>query len=286
MTATILDGTKVAKRADQVFQETVQELKQHQIIPGLAVILVGDNPASAVYVRNKQRRAEKIGLNYQLFHLPVTVSQDELLELIQRLNQDPQVDGLMVQMPLPAQIDAMVVMNTIAPEKDVDGFSIANVGRLWSGMFGNFPGTPRGIMRLLHEYQVPIAGQHAVVIGRSDIVGKPMAALLLRENATVTIAHSHTRDLRSLTRQADILVVAVGQAGLISGADIKPGAVVVDVGMNRNEAGKLVGDIDFPSVAQVAKMVTPVPGGVGPMTITGLLEQVVTLAQRRVEQND
>lgn len=278
----IMDGKQAAQQADQQFAQQIQDLKRHNVIPGLAVVLVGDNSASQIYVRNKKRRAEKIGINYQLYHLPADVSQDEVLALIKRLNQAAEIDGILVQMPLPAQIDADLVMNTIAVQKDVDGFGLLNIGRLWSGEAGNFPATPRGILRLLHDYQIPIAGQHAVVVGRSNIVGKPMAGLLLRENATVTMAHSHTKNLQALTKTADILIVAIGQAEYITADFVKPGAVVIDVGMDHNAAGKLVGDVDFATVQEVAGYLTPVPGGVGPMTITGLLEQVITLAQQRV----
>lgn len=286
MSAIIMSGTQVAQQADAEFQQRIQHLKQRQITPGLAVVLIGDDPASAIYVRNKQRRAQKLGINYQLHHLAASVTQTELLTLIQQLNQDPDVDGVMVQMPVPPQIDATTVMNTIDPDKDVDGFSVVNVGRLWSGESGNFPGTPRGIMRLLAAYQIPLAGQQAVVIGRSNIVGKPMASLLLRANATVTVAHSKTRNLAAVARQADILIVAIGQPEMITAQYVKPGATVIDVGMNHNAQGKLVGDVQFADVQETAGFITPVPGGVGPMTITGLLDQVITLAEQRAQCDD
>lgn len=286
MSAIIMSGTQVARQADTEFQQRIQHLKQRQITPGLAVVLIGDDPASAIYVRNKQRRAQKLGINYQLHHLAASVTQTELLTLIQQLNQDPNVDGVMVQMPVPLQIDATTVMNTIDPNKDVDGFSVINVGRLWSGEPGNFPGTPRGIMRLLAAYQIPLAGQQAVVIGRSNIVGKPMASLLLRANATVTLAHSKTRNLAAIARQVDILIVAIGQPEMITSQYVKPGATVIDVGMNYNAQGKLIGDVQFADVQKTAGFITPVPGGVGPMTITGLLDQVITLAEQRAHRDD
>ncbi|UQS81627.1 bifunctional methylenetetrahydrofolate dehydrogenase/methenyltetrahydrofolate cyclohydrolase [Bombilactobacillus folatiphilus] len=279
--AVIMDGKVAAQQADQEFAMRIQKLKQQNIIPGLAVILIGDDAASQVYVRNKARRARKIGINYQLHRLDRGITQEAVLQLITQLNQDTQVDGIMVQMPVPKQIDANAVMNAILPQKDVDGFSFANIGRLWGNAAGNFPATPRGVLRLLRDYHITIEGQQAVVVGRSDIVGKPMAGLLLKNNSTVTIAHSKTQNLAQVTQQADLLIVAIGQAEFITADFVKPGAAVVDVGMNHNAAGKLVGDVDFKSVKQIAGYLTPVPGGVGPMTITGLLEQVIVLAEQR-----
>lgn len=280
---TILDGKKTAKAADEEFAQRIKQLKKQGITPGLAVILVGDDPASKTYIRIKKRRAEKIGINYQLHNLPVDTSEADLLKLIEQLNRDPKIDGFFVQMPLPQQIDANNIINAIDPKKDVDGFSPKNVGYLWIGEDGNTPATPSGILHMLHKYNVQIDGKNAVVIGRSNIVGKPMAAMLLRENATVTICHSHTKNLKEIAKQADILVVAMGKAKFVTKDFIKPGAVVIDVGMDRDENDKLCGDVDFDNVKDIAGMITPVPGGVGPMTITGLLGRVVELAEKRAK---
>ncbi|UQS84378.1 bifunctional 5,10-methylenetetrahydrofolate dehydrogenase/5,10-methenyltetrahydrofolate cyclohydrolase [Bombilactobacillus thymidiniphilus] len=277
----LLDGKKAAQLADQEFSQRINDLKLMGITPGLAVILIGNDSASQVYVRNKKRRAQKVGINYQLFHLAENITQTAVLQLINKLNHDPEIDGIMVQMPVPPQIDAAKVMNAIAVDKDVDGFSFDNIGRLWSNNSGNFPATPRGIIRLLQQYEISVAQKHVVVVGRSNIVGRPMAGLLLNADATVTMAHSKTPNLAALTKQADILIVAIGQAEFITADYVKPQSVVIDVGMNHDVTGKLVGDVDFSSVSQVASMLTPVPGGVGPMTITGLLEQVIILAEKR-----
>lgn len=254
--------------------------------PGLTVVLVGDNPASAIYVRNKAKRAAALGVNAQTRHLPATTTEKDLLDLIAALNADDTVDGLIVQLPLPDQINPDAVINAIDDEKDVDGFTLQTTGRLWTLPKDSTeqvgPCTPLGIMQLLDFYDRPIAGQNAVIVGRSNIVGKPMAAMLLNRGATVTIAHSQTPNLSATLRQADIIVAATGRRKLITAADVKPGATVIDVGMNRyvDENGKkhLVGDVDFPGVSQVAGAITPVPGGVGPMTVNMLMFQTIQRA--------
>ncbi len=257
--------------------------------PGLTVVLVGDDPASAIYVRNKQRRAEELGINSQTVRLPDTASQADVIQTVEKLNADTTVDGIIVQLPLPAQIDDDAIINTIADDKDVDGFTLRTTGRLWTLPKNSHetvgPCTPLGIMALLAFYQIDVAGKHAVIVGRSNIVGKPMAAMLLNEGATVTIAHSQTENLRALLQTADIIVAATGRRNLITAADVKPGATVIDVGMNRyvDDAGKkhLVGDVDFDGVSQVAGAITPVPGGVGPMTVNLLMQQTITRALQR-----
>lgn len=249
--------------------------------PGLHVVLAGDDPASAVYVRNKEKAAQEAGIDGRVHRLPGTVRQEELLSLVQSLNADPAVDGILVQLPLPSQVSAEPILRAIDPAKDVDGFHAINVGALWSGTPGLVPCTPRGCLRLLREGDVRLEGARAVVVGRSNIVGKPVAALLLAENATVTVAHSRTRDLPAVCREADIVVAAVGRAKMIKRDWIKPGAAVIDVGMNRDEAGKLCGDVDFADVEPVASVITPVPRGVGPMTVAMLLENTLIAARAR-----
>lgn len=243
--------------------------------PTLCVIMVGENPASQVYVRNKVRSAEYVGMNSRLVKLPEETSECELLALVRSLNSEAEVDGILVQLPLPKHIDEKKVTDAISPEKDVDGFHQDNVGALWIGKRCLVPCTPKGIIELIRSTGVEIAGKTAVVVGRSNIVGKPVAKLLLDNNATVIIAHSRTADLKAVTLLADILVVAVGKAGVVTGEMVKPGAVVIDVGMNRNAEGKLCGDVDFESAAAVAGHITPVPGGVGPMTIAMLMSNTV-----------
>ncbi|WP_179395602.1 bifunctional methylenetetrahydrofolate dehydrogenase/methenyltetrahydrofolate cyclohydrolase FolD [Lacticaseibacillus absianus] len=279
---TILDGKQTANTLMTTLAQTVSDLRSQGVTPGLAVVLVGDDPASAIYVRNKQRRAESLGIRSIKETLPATTTQAALLDVIARLNQDPTVDGILVQLPLPPQIDADTVIEAIDPNKDVDGFHPVNVGRLWTHTPGVVASTPYGIMALLAHYGLDVTGMNAVIVGRSNIVGRPMAGLLLNHNATVTIAHSKTRDLAAVTRQADLLVVATGVPEFITADMVKPGAVVIDVGMDRNAAGKLVGDVDYASVAPIAGAITPVPGGVGPMTIAALMMQTVELAKRRV----
>ncbi len=268
----IIDGKALsAAIKDEVRAEVPALERQYGRKPCLCVIIVGENPASQVYVRNKVKAAEYVGIDSQKIELPVETSEEALLSRIAALNSDPLVDGILVQLPLPRHIDEEKVIDAIAREKDVDGFHPGNVAGLWLGKDCIVPCTPAGILRLIDSTGVSLSGKQAVVVGRSNIVGKPVAKLLLDRNATVTVAHSRTADLGTVTRQADVLVVAVGRAGLITGDMVKPGAVVIDVGMNRDAEGKLCGDVDFASCEPVAGWITPVPGGVGPMTIAMLM---------------
>jgi methylenetetrahydrofolate dehydrogenase (NADP+)/methenyltetrahydrofolate cyclohydrolase len=255
-------------------------LRHRGITAGLAVILVGDNPASQVYVRNKVKACQDNGLHSVLETYEASLSQADLLKRIHALNQDPHIHGILVQLPLPPHIDAQQVIEAISPAKDVDGFHIASAGALMTGLPGFWPCTPHGCMKMLESIGYDLKGKHAVVIGRSNIVGKPMALMLLKQDATVTICHSRTANLKSITVQADVIVAAVGQRKILTADMVKPGAVVLDVGMNRDEAGKLCGDVDFAGVSEVAGYLTPVPGGVGPMTITMLLVNTVEAAER------
>ncbi|HEY6557659.1 MAG TPA: bifunctional methylenetetrahydrofolate dehydrogenase/methenyltetrahydrofolate cyclohydrolase FolD [Polyangiaceae bacterium] len=281
--AQLLDGKAVAKQVRAEVALGVQQFKeQHGRAPGLHVVLAGEDPASLLYTRNKEKAALEIGMAGKLHTLPATVSEAELLRLVRQLNTDPDVDGILVQMPLPKGIRSEAILETIDPSKDVDGFHAVNVGALWSGQQGLVPCTPRGCMRLLAEAGVKLAGARAVVVGRSNIVGKPMAALLLAEHATVTIAHSRTRDLTERCREADVLIAAVGRARLLGADAVKPGAVVIDVGQNRDEQGKLCGDVDYAAAEPIASAITPVPGGVGPMTIAMLLDNTLIAARARV----
>lgn len=277
----LLEGKKVAQALDETMTKRVEELKKKGVTPGLAVILVGDNSASAVYVRNKKRRAEKLGIDFQLIHFDATVTEDELLKKIDELNHDENVDGFIVQLPVPDHIDEDKVIETIDPRKDVDGFTPISVGNLWIGTPLTKPATASGILMMLDHYNVDLDGKNVVIVGRSNIVGKPTAALMLDRNATVTITHSHTKNLKEITSKADVLVVAIGKAKFITKEYVKDQAIVVDVGMDRDENGKLCGDVDFDDVKQKAAMMTPVPGGVGPMTITALVDQVIELAEGR-----
>jgi len=281
----LIDGKALAAKMQAELKVKVDKLKEADNVPGLAVILVGEDPASQIYVRNKARQATAIGLNSSVVRLPETVSEQELLDLIEQYNQSEQWHGILVQLPLPEHISEEKVLLAIDPEKDVDGFHPMNMGRLWSGNPLMIPSTPAGIMEMFREYNVELSGKRAVVIGRSNIVGKPMAQLLMMADATVTIAHSKTENLRELTKKADILVVAIGRDRMIKAEDVKKGAVVIDVGMNRDEDGKLHGDVDFDEVKDVASLITPVPGGVGPMTITMLMEQTVRAASRKMNEN-
>lgn len=281
----LIDGKALAAKMQAELKVKVDKLKEADNVPGLAVILVGEDPASQIYVRNKARQATAIGLNSSVVRLPETVSEQELLDLIEQYNQSEQWHGILVQLPLPEHISEEKVLLAIDPEKDVDGFHPMNMGRLWSGNPLMIPSTPAGIMEMFREYNVELSGKRAVVIGRSNIVGKPMAQLLMMADATVTIAHSKTENLRELTKEADILVVAIGRDRMIKAEDVKEGAVVIDVGMNRDEDGKLHGDVDFDEVKDVASLITPVPGGVGPMTITMLMEQTVRVASRKMNEN-
>jgi methylenetetrahydrofolate dehydrogenase (NADP+)/methenyltetrahydrofolate cyclohydrolase len=284
--ATVLDGTKVALSVRTEVALGVRTLiADHGRAPGLHVVLAGDDPASAVYVRNKEKAAKEAGLEGQVHRLPSTASQAEVLALVRSLNEDPLVDGILVQLPLPASVESAPVLKAIDPTKDVDGFHAVNVGALWSGDAALVPCTPRGCIRLLEEGRVQFEGARAVVVGRSNIVGKPVAALLLARHATVTMAHSRTNDLAAVCREADILIAAVGRAKMIGAGYVKPGAAVIDVGMNRDENGKLCGDVDFAAVEPIAGVITPVPRGVGPMTIAMLLENTLIAARARLEKS-
>ncbi|WP_371851200.1 bifunctional 5,10-methylenetetrahydrofolate dehydrogenase/5,10-methenyltetrahydrofolate cyclohydrolase [Companilactobacillus musae] len=278
----LLEGKKVAAALDETMTQRVADLKKKGVTPGLAVILVGDNSASAVYVRNKKRRAEKLGINFQLIHFDTTVSEEELLNKIDELNHNTAIDGFIVQLPVPDHIDEDKVIEAIDPHKDVDGFTPISVGNLWIGTPLTKPATASGILMMLDHYNVDLDGKNVVIVGRSNIVGKPTAALMLDRNATVTITHSHTKNLKEITSKADVLVVAIGKAKFITQEYVKDQAIVVDVGMDRDENGKLCGDVDFDDVKEKASMMTPVPGGVGPMTITALVDQVIELAEGRV----
>ena len=283
--ANIIDGKALAEKLQAKLAEKTAKLKEETgQEPGLVVILVGDNPASQVYVRNKERSALAAGFRSEVVRLPESTSQEELLALIAKYNQDPAWHGILVQLPLPAHIDDEAVLLAIDPEKDVDGFHPTNMGRLWSGHPLMIPSTPAGIMEMFREYKVDLEGKNAVVIGRSNIVGKPMAQLLLSKNATVTLTHSRTHHLAKIAKKADILVVAIGRGHFVTKDFVKEGAVVIDVGMNRDENGKLIGDVKFDEVAEVASLITPVPKGVGPMTITMLMEQTYQAFVRSLEK--
>lgn len=281
MVGQIIDGKAIAAKKRAELKEIVKELKRNGITPGLAVILVGDDQASQTYVRNKQRACEEIGIYSLLLKYDKNISEEFLLDRIRELNENDQIDGILVQLPLPKQIDPKVVIEAINPKKDVDGFHPFNVGKLVTGEDTFVPCTPLGIIQMLKEINYDLTGKHAVVIGRSNIVGKPMGQLLLNENATVTYCHSKTIDLPSITRQADILISAIGQTHRITAEYVKDGAVVIDVGINRNKEGKLCGDVLFEEVKNKASYITPVPGGVGPMTITMLLSNTVKAAKNR-----
>ena len=280
MAAQLIDGNALSQLIRTQAGERVLQLQARGVKPGLAVVLVGDNPASQVYVRNKVKACEQAGLHSVLEQLPADLSESDLLARVEALNRDPLIHGILVQLPLPAHIDAHKVIEAIDPAKDVDGFHVASAGALMTGMPGFWPCTPHGCMKMLESIGYPLSGKHAVVIGRSNIVGKPMALMLLAQNATVTICHSRTVNLKAITLQADVIVAAVGQRNTVTADMVKPGAVVIDVGMNRNEAGKLCGDVDFEGVRQVAGHITPVPGGVGPMTIAMLLVNTLESARR------
>ncbi|HEL1617196.1 TPA: bifunctional methylenetetrahydrofolate dehydrogenase/methenyltetrahydrofolate cyclohydrolase [Streptococcus suis] len=271
---TVIDGKALGVKLQAALAEKTARLKEEKgLVPGLVVILVGENPASQVYVRNKERSALAAGFKSEVVRVPDTITESDLLDLIERYNQDDEWHGILVQLPLPAHISEEKVLLAIDPDKDVDGFHPTNMGKFWSGHPVMIPSTPAGIMEMFKEYQIELEGKSALVIGRSNIVGKPMAQLLLDANATVTIAHSRTKNLPELARQADILVVAIGRGHFVNKEFVKPGAVVIDVGMNRDENGKLIGDVKYDEVSEVASYITPVPGGVGPMTITMLMEQ-------------
>lgn len=281
MSANLISGTELSKSIRTRITLEVKELSQKGVIPGLAVILVGENPASQVYVRNKVKACEEVGFFSSLDAYPASITESELLNHIHALNKNPKIHGILVQLPLPGHIDASRVIEAIDPAKDVDGFHISSAGALVKGLPGYWPCTPFGCMKMLESINFELKGKHAVVIGRSHIVGKPMALMLLDKNATVTICHSATTDLKAITLQADVIVVAVGKINVLTADMVKSGAVVIDVGMNRDEEGKLCGDVDFEGVSKVASYITPVPGGVGPMTITMLLQNTLEAAQKR-----
>ena len=279
MMAQLIDGNALSTRLRAEVAQRALALKARGITPGLAVVLVGDNPASQVYVRNKVKACEAGGLHSVLEKYDAQLSQAQLLQRIAALNADPAIHGILVQLPLPPHIDAQTVIEAISPAKDVDGFHVASAGALMTGLPGFWPCTPYGCIKMLESIGYELKGKHAVVIGRSNIVGKPMALMLLQQDATVTICHSRTPDLKAHTLQADVIVAAVGRRDVLRADMVKPGAVVIDVGMNRNDEGKLCGDVDFAGVSQVAGYITPVPGGVGPMTITMLLVNTVQAAE-------
>ena len=281
MTAQLIDGNALSRQLRAQVAQRTQALKPRGITPGLAVVLVGDNPASQVYVRNKVKACEDVGFHSVLEKYDATLTEAELLARVEALNNDPAIQGILVQLPLPKHIDDHKVIEAISPLKDVDGFHVASAGALMVGEVGFKACTPYGCMKMLESIGMQdLRGKHAVVIGRSNIVGKPMAMMLLAANATVTVCHSGTADLAAMTRQADIVVAAVGKRNVLTADMVKPGAVVIDVGMNRNDEGKLCGDVDFAGVSQVASHITPVPGGVGPMTITMLLVNTMEAAER------
>lgn len=283
MSAKIIDGKALAAAVRASLKTEVQELIVRGHKPGLAVVLVGENPASLVYVRNKVKACTDVGIESLEYRLPAETTESELLELLDKLNADPAVDGILVQLPLPPQISEERVIERIDPAKDVDGFHCLNAGNLLVGREGFLPCTPHGVMKMIESTGYDLTGKHAVVIGRSNIVGKPQALLLLRKNATVTVTHSKTQNLAAVTAQADVLIAAVGRAKMVTADMVKPGALVIDVGMNRDENGKLCGDVDTDSVKEVAGWISPVPGGVGPMTIAMLLANTVQAAKKAVQ---
>lgn len=282
MTAKIIDGKQIAEQVIEKVEQRVKALKEQGITPGLTVILVGEDPASQTYVASKERTSERLGMKSQVIKKPVTISEQELLTLIDQLNEDETVDGILLQLPLPNHIDENKVLRAIVPEKDVDGFHPVNVGKLMLGQEGFIPCTPYGVIQLLDYSSISIEGKHAVIVGRSNIVGKPMGQLLLNRHATVTYTHSRTQNLEDYTKQADLLIVATGQPRMITKDHIKPGATVIDVGIHRNADGRLSGDVDFASASEVAGYITPVPGGVGPMTIAMLMENTCLSAERKM----
>jgi methylenetetrahydrofolate dehydrogenase (NADP+) / methenyltetrahydrofolate cyclohydrolase len=286
MAEKIIDGKLLAKQMRTAIKEDVEKLKEKNITPGLSMILVGDNPASKTYVRAKRKACEELGINSVITEFPETITEEQLLDEIARLNKEEAVHGILVQLPLPKHINVQAVIEKISPNKDVDGFHPINVGKLTLGQEGFLPCTPIGILSMLKSKNIPIAGKHVVVIGRSNIVGKPVGQLLLKENATVTYCHSLSENIKNITKLADILIAAVGQPKLITEDYIKEGAVVIDVGVNRLDDGKLCGDVDFIEVEKKASFITPVPGGVGPMTITMLLYNTVKAANELSKNDD
>ena len=285
MSTTKIDGKQIAGLVTEKVKKRVDNLKSKGVVPGLAVVLVGNNPASQTYVNNKAKTCERLGMYSVLIELDENISEVELLKNVEALNLDDKIHGILVQLPLPSQIDEDRVIAAISPRKDVDGFHPENVGKMMIGQQSFLPCTPFGVMKLLEYSDVEIAGKHAVIIGRSNIVGKPMGQLLLQKDATVTYCHSRTKDLHTFTKQADILVVATGRTKMIDASYIKEGAVVIDVGINRDENNKLCGDVDFESAKEVASKITPVPGGVGPMTIAMLMENTCLAAENTLTNN-
>ena len=284
MSAKIIDGKALAQSVRTSLKEKVEQFKLSSRAPSLTVILVGDNPASQVYVRNKIKACSAVGITSKLEKLPAETSEAELLALLEQLNADDSVDGILVQLPLPRHINEQKVIETIRADKDVDGFHVANVGSVVTGIGGFRSCTPYGVIKMLESVDYPLTGAHALVIGRSNIVGKPMAIMLLEKNATVTVAHRKTKNLKELALQADVIVAAVGKEKVVTADMVKPGAAVIDVGMNRNAEGKLCGDVDTEEVAKVAGYISPVPGGVGPMTIAMLLSNTVEAYERRLQK--
>ncbi len=278
MTAKILDGKMVSARIKNELAEEVKQLKEKGVQPGLAVIIVGNDPASRVYVNNKKKACAEVGIYSEEYALPEETTQQELLDLVEKLNKDNRISGILVQLPLPKHIEEKTVLYAIDPKKDVDAFHPVNVGRIMIGDFDFVPCTPAGVMELIKESGIEVSGKNCVVIGRSNIVGKPQAMLLLHQNGTVTVCHSKTQNLSEITKKADILVAAVGKAKMVTADMVKPGAVVIDVGMNRDENGKLCGDVKFDEASEIAGAITPVPGGVGPMTIAMLMRNTVKAA--------
>lgn len=281
--AIIIDGKKVSAQVKEQVRIETEELVEKGIKPGLAVIIVGDDPASRVYVNNKKKACEKVGFLSKEFALPATTTQEELLALVNELNEDKEINGILCQLPLPKGLDEKAVIEAISPLKDVDAFNASNVGKIMIGDYDFLPCTPAGVMEMLHSYNIPVEGKECVVIGRSNIVGKPMAMLLLHENGTVTITHSRTKNLKEVTKRADILVAAIGKPKFVTADMVKEGAVVIDVGMDRDENGKLCGDVDFENVKEKCFAITPVPGGVGPMTIAVLMKN--TLKACKIQNN-
>lgn len=281
--AIIIDGKKVSAQVKEQVRIEREELVKKGIKPGLAVIIVGDDPASRVYVNNKKKACEKVGFLSKEFALPATTTQEELLALVNELNEDKEINGILCQLPLPKGLDEKAVIEAISPLKDVDAFHASNVGKIMIGDYDFLPCTPAGVMEMLHSYNIPVEGKECVVIGRSNIVGKPMAMLLLHENGTVTITHSRTKNLKEVTKRADILVAAIGKPKFVTADMVKEGAVVIDVGMDRDENGKLCGDVDFENVKEKCSAITPVPGGVGPMTIAVLMKN--TLKACKIQNN-
>ncbi|MBR5614316.1 MAG: bifunctional methylenetetrahydrofolate dehydrogenase/methenyltetrahydrofolate cyclohydrolase FolD [Clostridia bacterium] len=281
--AELLSGKTVSARIKEKLKKEIEELKTQGVLPGLAVIIVGEDPASKVYVGRKEAMCQELGMHSEKFALPEETTQEELVALVEKLNCDEKIHGILVQLPLPKHLDEKAVINTIRPEKDVDAFHPVNVGKIMIGDYDFVPCTPAGIMELIAESKVEVEGKTCVVIGRSNIVGKPMSMLLLHKNGTVTTCHSRTKNIKEITKTADILVAAVGRANFVTEDMVKPGAVVIDVGMNRLDDGRLVGDVDFENVEKIAGAITPVPGGVGPMTIAMLMQNTFTAAKNTLK---